>query len=58
MKEQNTKVLDTITTVLAVALVIGLLVAPAIQLQQQAEAKGCPLTNPAANASKTRCFHA
>jgi hypothetical protein len=57
MKEQNTKVLDTITTVLAVALVIGLLVAPAIQLQQQAEAKGCPLTSPAANASKTRCFH-
>ena len=57
MKEQNTKVLDTITTVFAVALVIGLLAAPAIQLQQQAEAKGCPLTNPAANASKTRCFH-
>ena len=40
MKEQNAEVLDTIITVLAVALVIGLLIAPAIQLQQQAEAKG------------------
>jgi hypothetical protein len=57
MKEQNTKVLDTITTVFAVALVIGLLAAPAIQLQQQAEAKGYPLTSPAANASKTCCVH-
>jgi hypothetical protein len=40
-----------------VFLIAGLLVIPAVELGQQAEAAGCPSTGPAVNASKGRCFH-
>jgi preprotein translocase subunit SecG len=43
MKEQNAKVLTTITVILAVAfLAAGLIVIPAIEQHQRAEAAGCP----------------
>jgi hypothetical protein len=44
-----------LTIALCLALATGLLMVPAIELQQQAEANGCPVGTPAANASKTRC---
>ena len=44
-----------LTIALTLALATGLLAVPAIELQQQAEAKGCPIGTPAGNASKTRC---
>ena len=48
--------------IIVIGIVIGLLVVPAIELQQQAEAapvgiQGCPHTGPAGNASKVRCIH-
>ena len=44
MKEQNAKVLTTITVILAVAfLAAGLIVIPAIEQHQRVEAAGCPL---------------
>lgn len=43
-----------LTIALTLALATGLLAVPAIELQQQAEAKGCPIGTPAGNASKTR----
>ena len=46
-----------LTIALTLALATGLLVVPAIELQQQAEAKGCPIGTPAGNASKTRFVH-
>ena len=41
-------------TLLGVVIVLAVVTIP---LQQQAEAKGCPVGTPAANASKTRCIH-
>ena len=46
-----------LTIALTLALATGLLVVRAIELQQQAEAKGCPVGTPAGNASRTHCVH-
>jgi hypothetical protein len=55
--------IETITSYAAIAIVaaLGLLGVVAITvvtipLQQQAEARGCPVTTPAVNASQLRCF--
>ena len=50
---------DITLTVIAIVAVIGLLglvVVETVSVQQQAEARGCPPTTPALNASKGRCF--
>jgi multidrug efflux pump subunit AcrB len=57
--QKTTTPISVIAIVAVVALlgVVVLTVIVAIPLQQQAEARGCSATSPAANASKTRCFH-
>jgi hypothetical protein len=53
--KMDTRIMLTIALTLALA--TGLSVVPAIELQQQAETKGCAVGTPAANSSKTRCVH-
>jgi hypothetical protein len=58
-KARTTTSIAVIAIIAIVALlgVVALTVAVIIPLQQEAEARGCPLATPAINASKTRCFH-
>jgi hypothetical protein len=57
-EEEKTTSIAIIAIVAAPAL-LGVVIVVAVMTipQQQAEARGCPLTNPAVNASKERCFH-
>jgi hypothetical protein len=61
MDNDSQKARTTSIAIIAIVAVVALLgvvvltVAVIIPLQQQAEARGCPVTSPAANASKTRC---
>nr|MDQ3854578.1 hypothetical protein [Thermoproteota archaeon] len=57
-KEEKTAAIAIIAIVAALAVlgVVVVMVAVTIPMQQ-AEARGCPGTNPAINASKGRCFH-
>jgi hypothetical protein len=56
--QNNQQQLAIIAVMAALALlgVVVVTVAFTIPLQQEAEARGCPLGTPAPNASKTRCF--
>lgn len=51
---------DTMLTIFVIVAALGLVaVVVAVQvisITQEAEARGCPLTTPGANASKGRCF--
>jgi hypothetical protein len=56
---QNNNQLAIIALVAALALLGVVVVTVALtipSLQQEAEARGCPIGTPAPNASKTRCF--
>jgi hypothetical protein len=55
---QNKQQLALIALVTALALlgVVVVTVAVTIPLQQQAEARGCPINTPGVNASQGRCF--
>jgi len=58
-REEKTTTSITIVAILAALALLGVVVvtvAVTIPLQQRAEAAGCPLRNPAFNASKGRCF--
>jgi hypothetical protein len=58
MNNNNITPLGVIAIVAALALLGVVVVTVAVTIQlQQAEARGCPLANPAVNASKGRCFH-
>jgi hypothetical protein len=55
---------EKITSIAIIAIVAALaslgvvvIIIVTIPLQQEAEARGCPLSSPGANASKGRCFH-
>jgi hypothetical protein len=54
----NTSSLGVIAIVAALALlgIVVVTVAFTILLQQEAEARGCPIGTPGANASQGRCF--
>jgi hypothetical protein len=47
--------LALIALVTALAL-FGVVVVTVVTITQEAEARGCPITSPAVNASKVRCF--
>jgi hypothetical protein len=50
---------DTMLTIFVIVAALGLVAVVAVQvisIAQEAEARGCPLTTPGANASKGRCF--
>jgi hypothetical protein len=50
---------DTMLTIFVIVAALGLVAVVAVQvisIAQESEARGCPGTSPAANASKTRCF--
>jgi hypothetical protein len=50
---------ETVVVLFAIATIFGLVgvvVIDSILTTQEAEARGCPVSSPAANASKTRCF--
>ena len=49
-------ILVLISIVLAVGL-LGLIAIEITSISQQAEAKGCSIESPAANASRSRCVH-
>jgi hypothetical protein len=53
MNIQSTMVLFAIVAAIGLVTVVAVDI---ILTAQEAEAKGCPATSPAANASKTRCF--
>lgn len=53
---QNNNQLAIIALVAALA-VLGVVVVTVATITQEAEARGCPITNIAVNASKGRCFH-
>jgi hypothetical protein len=57
---QNTKSTSTtsitIIVIVAALAVLGVVVVTVLTISQEAEARGCPVTNPAVNASKGRCF--
>jgi hypothetical protein len=57
-KEEKTTSIAIIAIVAALASlgVVVVSVAVTIPLQQQAEARGCPIGTPAVNASQVRCF--
>jgi hypothetical protein len=57
-REERNVSIAIIALVAALALlgVVVVTVAVTIPLQQQAEARGCPIGTPAVNASKARCF--
>ena len=49
---------ETVVVLFAIAAIFGLVGVVVVEIMltaQEAEAKGCPLTNPGANASKLRC---
>ena len=54
--QDNQLALIALVTALALLGVVVVTVAVTIPLQQQAEARGCPIGTPAPNASKGRCF--
>jgi hypothetical protein len=56
MQNNNQLAIIALVAALAVLGVVVVTVAVTIPLQE-AEARGCPGTNPAFNASKGRCFH-
>jgi hypothetical protein len=45
-----------IIAILAALAVLGVVAVTVVTLTQEAEARGCPITGPAVNASKARCF--
>ena len=50
---------NTMLTIFAIVATFGLVAVVAVEvlsIAQEAEARGCSSTSPAANASKTRCF--
>jgi hypothetical protein len=53
----QTMLLTIFAIAVALALVGALVIETVILPQQQAEARGCPLSTLAPNASKGRCFH-
>jgi hypothetical protein len=57
MNQQTSIAVIAIVAALAVLGVVVVTVAVTIPTLQQAEAAGCPLSSPAVNASKGRCFH-
>jgi hypothetical protein len=51
---------DRTLAIIAIVAMLGLLgvvVVETISVQQKAEARGCPTSTPAVNASKARCLH-
>jgi hypothetical protein len=53
--------MNTITTFAVIAIVaalvlLGVVAVTIVTIAQEAEARGCPITGPAVNASKARCF--
>jgi Flp pilus assembly protein CpaB len=55
---QNNQQLALIALVTALGLLgVVAITIVTIPLQQQAEARGCPITSPGVNASAGRCFH-
>jgi hypothetical protein len=51
----NITSLGVIAVVAALGL-LGVVVITVVTITQEAEARGCPITSPAVNASKVRCF--
>jgi hypothetical protein len=52
--------IESTIVLFAVVAALGLVTVVAVDIiltAQEAEAKGCPLTSPGANASKLRCVH-
>jgi hypothetical protein len=52
--------IESTMVLFALVAALGLVTVVAVDIMlitQEAEAKGCPLTSPAANASRLRCFH-
>jgi hypothetical protein len=57
MQNNQLALIAVVAVVAAVALLgVVAITIVTIPLQQEAEARGCPVGTPAPNASKTRCF--
>jgi hypothetical protein len=52
----NTETLLTIFVIIAALGLVAVVAVEVLSIAEEANAKGCPGTSPAANASKTRCF--
>jgi len=52
--EMNTSI--AVIAIIAALALLGVVVVTVVTLTQEAEARGCPITGPAVNASKARCF--
>jgi len=53
----NTEAMLTISAIIAAFGIVTVVAVEALSIVQEAEARGCPVSTPAANASKTRCIH-